>query len=84
MRWRKSSGFRGAVGFLLAAMAMSKFTILLYLGILISVISGLMWLVAAIAVTRLLPAVEIDRGRGTVSLGRVHRRFVRAVTDADI
>ncbi len=82
LRKRQTSARYGTIGFLVAGAAMSRFTLLLSLGVLISLVSILMWAVATLGVMRLLPAVEVDRGRGTVALGRVHRRFVQAVTDA--
>lgn len=82
LRRRQKSGLYGAFGFLAAGAAMSRFTLLLSFGVLISVVSVLMWAVATLGAIRLLPAVEVDRHHGTVALGRVHRRFVEAVADA--
>ncbi len=84
MRRHRSSGRYGAAGFLVAGVGLGKFSVLLYLGVFISLVSGLMWLVATLGVMRLLPAVGVDREAGTVVLGRVHRRFAKAVADADM
>ena len=70
------------VGFLVGALALGRFGALLYLGVAISIVSGLLWVVATLGIMRLLPAVEVDRARGSVALGRVHRKFVKAVEQA--
>jgi len=84
LRSRQKSGLYGAVGFMVGALVMFKFSVLLYLGLLISSVSGLLWVVATLGVMRLLPAAEVDHARGSVALGRVHRKFVKAVEQADV
>jgi len=82
MRGRQKSGLYSMVGFLVGALALGRFGALLYLGVAISIVSGLLWVVATLGIMRLLPAVEVDQARGSVALGRVHRKFVKAVEQA--
>ncbi len=82
MRKRQRTGLYGIGGFVVAGMAMAKFAFILYLGVIISLVSALIWVVATLGIMKLLPAVDIDETRGTVALGRVHRRFVGAVSDS--
>jgi len=79
MRNRKKSGLYGMVGFLFAGVVLGRFGAMLYLGVSISLVSGLLWAVATFGIMRLLPAAEVDSARGSVALGRVHRKFVTAV-----
>jgi len=83
LRARQKSGMYGAAGFLVGALATARFSVLLFLGLTISLLSVAMWVVATLALMRLLPAAEVDHSRGSVALGRVHRKFVRAVEQAD-
>ncbi len=84
MRQHQSAGLHGAVGFLVAGIGLGRFSVLLQLGVIISLVSGMMWMAATFGVMRILPTVEVNAEKGTVVLGRVHRRFVRAVADADM
>ncbi len=84
MRRRQRSGLYGTGGFLAAGIGMAKFGFVLYLGVMISLVSALMWVVATLGVMKLLPAVDIDETTATVALGRVHRRFVDAVADTAV
>ncbi len=83
LRSRQKSGMYGAAGFLVGALATAKFSVLLFLGLAISLLSASMWVVATLALVRLLPAAEVDHPRNSVALGRVHRKFVKAVEQAD-
>jgi len=82
MRSRKKSGLYGMAGFLIGGIALGRFGALLYLGVAISIVSGLLWVVATLGIMRLLPAAEVDQSRGSVALGRVHPKFVKAVEQA--
>lgn len=82
MRSRQRSGLYGMPGFLLAGLVLGRFGALIYLGVAISIVSGLLWAVATLGIMRLLPAAEVDPSRGSVALGRVHRGFVKAVEEA--
>ncbi len=79
LRRRQKSALYGGVVCLALGVAMARFPILLPLGAVIALLSGAMWVIAALAIKAYLPGVEPGLDKGTVELSRVHKAFVAAV-----
>jgi len=80
IRRRQRSAKYGGFACVAVGVALSRFPVILPLGVVIAVLSGALWMVAAFTVNAYLPGVDIDEERGKVELTRVHKRFVAAVT----
>ncbi len=76
------SAIRGGIACAVFGLALARFPVVLPLGIVIAILSGVLWVVATIGLNAYLPGVDIDEERGKVELSRVHKRFVAAVTEA--
>lgn len=76
---RQRSAIGGGVVCVVLGVAMARFPVLLPLGLVIGVLSAVLWGLAELARRRLLPRVEVGDRRDEVVLRGVHRDFVAAV-----
>jgi hypothetical protein len=80
LRRRQKSAIYGGVACFVLGGALSRFTLLLPLGVIISVLSAVLWVLATLAIKRFLPGVDISPDGRQVELSRVHPDFVAAVS----
>ncbi len=83
LRRRQKSAIYGGVACFALGAALSRFAVLLPLGVIIAVLSLGLWILVTLALKRFLPGVDISPNGRRVELSRVHRGFVAAVSDAE-
>lgn len=76
---RQKSAVYGGVACVAFGAAMARFPVMLPLGLLIGVLSVLLWVACTLLLRRLLPVVEPGPGPDEFTLRGVHKAFVAAV-----
>ena len=79
LRVRQRSAIWGGAGCLAVGAALARFPVLLPLGVLIAVLSAVLWGVCWLMLRRLLPVVEPGPGAKEFTLRGVHKGFAAAV-----
>lgn len=79
----KRSAVRRGIACTVIGVAMARFPAILPFGLVIGVVSAALWVVAHLALKRLLPTVEFGPDGHTVVLHGVHKAFVAAVSGTD-